>query len=74
MIRDIIVGKVQEAVERAREQGLVPIETMPDITVEHPSNPENGDFATSLPLRLARATPHQSHQDSRRVGAPRPSQ
>ena len=56
MIRDIIVGKVQEAVERAREQGLVPIETMPDITVEHPSNPENGDFATSLPLRLARAT------------------
>ena len=28
---------------------------MPDIAVEHPSNPEHGDFATSLPLRLARA-------------------
>ena len=29
---------------------------MPDILVERPGNAENGDFATSVPLRLARAT------------------
>ena len=29
---------------------------MPEIQIEHPGNPDNGDFATNLPLRLARAT------------------
>ena len=29
---------------------------VPDIQVEHPGNPDHGDFATNLPLRLARAT------------------
>ena len=32
------------------------LETTPDIQVEHPGNPDHGDFATNLPLRLARAT------------------
>ena len=48
--------KVQRAVDEARSGGVLRLETLPDIAVEHPSNPENGDFATSLPLRLARAT------------------
>jgi arginyl-tRNA synthetase len=29
---------------------------VPEIQVERPSNRDHGDFATSLPLRLARAT------------------
>jgi arginyl-tRNA synthetase len=47
---------VAQAVEAAQKDGVVRLETMPDIQVEHPGNPEHGDFATNLPLRLARAT------------------
>ena len=47
---------VAQAVETARNDGVVRLETMPDIQVEHPGNPDHGDFATNLPLRLARAT------------------
>ena len=56
IVRDLIVDKVRVAVEEARNAGVLSLDTLPDITVEHPSNPEHGDFASSLPLRLARAT------------------
>ncbi len=55
IIRDLIVEKIRQAVEEAHRGGVLRLETLPDIAVEHPSNPEHGDFATSLPLRLARA-------------------
>ncbi len=55
IIRDLIVEKIRQAVEEAHKNGILSLDTMPDIAVEHPSNPEHGDFATSLPLRLARA-------------------
>ena len=51
-VRDLVA----EAVTQARRQGLLQLETMPEILVERPANPDHGDFATSLPLRLARAT------------------
>ena len=47
---------VSQAVQRAQREGLLQLETTPEIRVERPANPENGDFATSLPLQLARAT------------------
>ena len=47
---------VSQAVEAARKDGVLQLETMPDIQVEHPGNPDHGDFATNLPLRLARST------------------
>ena len=53
---DIIRNLVSQAVETARKNGMLRLETMPDIQIEHPGNPEHGDFATNLPLRLARAT------------------
>ncbi len=56
IVRDLIVDKIQQAVERARQEGILHLDTLPPIAVEHPSNPQNGDFATSLPLRLAKAT------------------
>ena len=55
IIRDLIVEKIRQAVEEAHRDGVLRLDTLPDIAVEHPSNPEHGDFATSLPLRLARA-------------------
>ena len=56
IIRDLIVETIQRAVEEARNEDVLPLHTLPPIAVEHPSNPQHGDFATSLPLRLARAT------------------
>ena len=47
---------VAQAIETAQSDGVVRLETMPDIQVERPGNPEHGDFSTNLPLRLARAT------------------
>ena len=56
IIRDSIVEKIENAVEQARRAGVLRLDTLPPISVEHPSSPQHGDFATSLPLRLARAT------------------
>ena len=56
LVKDRISQMVAQAIERARQEGVVQLETTPQILVERPSKPENGDFATSLPLRLARAT------------------
>ena len=56
LVLDVIVEMLNQAVAQARREGLLQLETVPEIQVERPANPENGDFATSLPLRLARAT------------------
>ena len=56
IVRDVIVERLRAALEVARDRDLLPLQTIPDIAVEHPQNPKHGDFATSLPLRLARAT------------------
>jgi arginyl-tRNA synthetase len=56
LVRDRISQLVAEAIEQARQQNVVQLETTPQIVVERPANPDHGDFATNLPLRLARAT------------------
>jgi arginyl-tRNA synthetase len=56
LVLDIIIDLVSQAVAQARRDGLLQLETMPEILVERPANLQHGDFATSLPLRLARAT------------------
>ena len=52
IVRDL----VSQAVQQAQKDGLLQLETTPEIQIERPAKVENGDFATSLPLRLARAT------------------
>ena len=56
LVLDYIANLVSAAVEQARREGMLQVETTPEVQVERPSNPQHGDFATSLPLRLARAT------------------
>ncbi len=56
IVRNIIAERLKTAVEEAQKAGLIPLETPPEVSVEHPQNPQHGDFASSLPLRLARAT------------------
>lgn len=56
LILNSIIDMVAQAVEKSRKDGFLQLDTVPTIEVERPSNPEHGDFASSLPLRLARAT------------------
>ena len=55
MIKDEIARIVGEAVSRAQEAGELPSIALPEIEIERPQRAEHGDYATSLPLRLARA-------------------
>ena len=56
LVIDTIRHLVAQGVEIARQDGTLRLETMPEIVVERPANADHGDFATSVPLRLARAT------------------
>jgi arginyl-tRNA synthetase len=56
LLIETIQQLVTQALEDARQEGVLQLETMPEIQVERPGNSEHGDFATNLPLRLARAT------------------
>ena len=56
MIKDKLVELLTQAVNEAREQGKLPLVSLPPVTVEHPQNAEHGDYASSLPLKLARVT------------------
>ncbi len=54
MLKEKLATCLREAVFEAQQQGDLVATTLPEITVEHPQNPEHGDFASSLPLKLAR--------------------
>ena len=56
LLIETIQQLVAQALEAARQEGVLQLETMPVIQVERPGNSDHGDFATNLPLRLARAT------------------
>ena len=55
LVKDTIGLAISEALKRAHQDGILSIDTVPDIEVDRPNNPDHGDFATNLPLRLARA-------------------
>ena len=55
LVRDTISHAVAAALEKANRDGVISADSVPDIEVERPNNAEHGDFATNLPLRLARA-------------------
>ncbi len=40
----------------AQKAGKLPAVTLPEAYLERPQNPEHGDYASSFPLKLARAT------------------
>ncbi|MDY6834542.1 MAG: arginine--tRNA ligase [Chloroflexota bacterium] len=55
MLKDRIASVLKQAAVDAQQQGLIPPVTLPEVTVEHPQNPAHGDYACSLPLKIARA-------------------
>ena len=54
LLKHHISQLVQESVEKAQHLGLIPHFSIPEIQMERPQSTEHGDFATSLPLKLAR--------------------
>ena len=44
-----------DAVRHSQQQNKLPRVAMPEISLERPQNPTHGDYATSLPLKLARS-------------------
>ncbi len=54
IVRNQIVELVREALTNAQKVGELPSIDVDNIAVERPQNTAHGDFATSLPLKLAR--------------------
>jgi len=54
MIKHEIEQLVLDAVRRAQDAGALPAFTVSDAVVDRPQRPEHGDYASSLPMRLAR--------------------
>ncbi len=55
MLRQELAKCLQQAVAKAQEEGVLSAAALPEVLIEHPQNPEHGDFASGFPLRMARA-------------------
>ena len=55
MIKYTIAHLLERAATEAQEKKLLPPVVIPEVPVEHPPSPEFGDYASSLPLKLARS-------------------
>jgi arginyl-tRNA synthetase len=55
MLRQELARSLREAVLKAQQEGALAAAALPDVLIEHPQNPEHGDFASGFPLRMARA-------------------
>jgi len=55
MLKQELARCLQQAVSEAQRKGDLASAALPEVLIEHPQNPEHGDFASGLPLKLARA-------------------
>ena len=55
MLRDKLGSCLQEAASEVQREGSLASGAPVETVIEHPQDPEHGDFASSLPLRLARS-------------------
>ena len=55
MIIKIIEQLLTAAAESAQKTGKLPLFALPELAIEWPQNLEHGDYASSLPLKMARA-------------------
>ncbi|MFQ5925548.1 MAG: arginine--tRNA ligase, partial [Dehalococcoidia bacterium] len=54
-IKEEIAELLEKAADEAIRRNLLPPLAMPEILLERPQNPEHGDYASPLALKLARA-------------------
>jgi len=55
MLKYKIARLLEQATKAAQVEGLLPAIALPEVTLERPQNPKHGDYASSLPLKLAKA-------------------
>ncbi|PPD57654.1 arginine--tRNA ligase [Dehalogenimonas etheniformans] len=55
-VKKSIISLISEAVAQAQGTGKLPAVSVPPILIEHPQNSQHGDYASGLPLKMARAT------------------
>ena len=55
MLKYEIARLLEQAAQKAQGEGQLPAIALPEVIVEHPQNPEHGDYASSLPLKMAKA-------------------
>lgn len=55
-VKQKLIDLLTQAATSAQQAGKLPTLTLPEITIEHPQNPSHGDYASSLPLKMARST------------------
>jgi arginyl-tRNA synthetase len=51
-----LIDLLSKAADEAQKAGKIPPVNLPEVTLERPQNQEHGDYASSFPLKLARAT------------------
>ncbi len=56
MIKHKLFKALQQAVTEAYQLRLLSTTELPEVAIERPQNPEYGDYASSIPLKLARTT------------------
>jgi arginyl-tRNA synthetase len=56
LFRQKLAKALEQAALEARQRGMLSFTALPECAIDHPQNPEHGDYASSLPLRLSRAT------------------
>ncbi|MEE8470680.1 MAG: arginine--tRNA ligase, partial [Dehalococcoidia bacterium] len=54
MLKQKLTELLEQAAREAQTRELLPPVALPEVTLEHPQNPEHGDYASSLPLKIAR--------------------
>ncbi len=54
-LKQTIADIIARAVAAAEAAGKLPAVTLPEIVIERPQNPDHGDYASSIALKLARA-------------------
>ncbi len=54
VIKHKLAKALEQAVAQAQREGMLAAAALPEIILERPQNPEHGDYASSLPLKLAR--------------------
>jgi len=54
MLKQELARCLQQAVAEAQRRGALAPAALPEVLIEHPQNPEHGDFASGLPLKLTR--------------------
>ncbi len=56
MLKQKLIELLTRAAVEAQQSGKLPSVALPEVVIERPQNSEHGDYASSLPLKLARAT------------------